>query len=228
MSNEGLLRKLSKQQREFLEEATSTYEQAFDGVADEYLRRTRGDMVADYRSYYRLGYVAEPLDGHEKFQGRLAIPYLTPAGVVDLRFRCILAHDCKERQCAKYLSLPGTPSPLFNVRSLHIDSHGIALTEGEMDALAMEQNCHLPAVGYPGVSTWKKNRYWRRCFDGYTLVYIIADGDEPGREAAQTVLRDLPNGRIISMPDGHDATSFIMEYGREAMLEKLGIKEGSE
>ena len=204
------------------------YQQAAadDGRVYDYLARSRGVAVADAMRYYRFGYVAEPVDGHEKYVGRMAIPYVTPAGVIDLRFRCIEPHDCKTECNSKYLGLPGSKPTLFNVRSLRIETVGLAICEGELDAVAVEQECHVPAVGYPGVSTWRKNPFWRRIFPGFQTVWIVADGDEPGREAAAEIHAELPNSRIVSMPDGHDATSFIQAYGREAMMEKLGIANG--
>jgi len=36
---------------------------------------------------FHLGVVVDPLPGHEQFLGRVAIPYVTPSGVVDIRFR---------------------------------------------------------------------------------------------------------------------------------------------
>jgi hypothetical protein len=220
-----LLRKISPQQRELLETATSRYEASRNGEVLDYLTTTRGAKVAEAAAYYRLGYVEDPVDGHEKFVGRMAIPYVTPAGVVDLRFRCISDHDCKTEQCPKYLGMPEARPTLFNTRSFKIETDGICLTEGEMDSLAVEQECHVPAVGYPGVSTWKKNQYWRRCFPGYQVVYVLADGDQPGMDAAHEILRDLPNGRLVQMPHGHDATSFLQEQGPQALLRKMGLEK---
>ena len=37
----------------------------------------------------RLGVVEEAEIGHETFQGRLSIPYITKTGVVDIRFRSL-------------------------------------------------------------------------------------------------------------------------------------------
>lgn len=524
------MRKLSEQQRTFLEDACARYEQARGSEVYDYLARTRGVKVADAAAYYRLGYVAEPVDGHERFVGRMCIPYVTPAGVVDLRFRCIEDHDCKAAQCAKYLGMHDSKPTLFNVRSLKVQTHGIALTEGECfpgdaevltrrgwvkfedysgedvaqyeprteavsmvrplarvekaysgdlvdissrgytsittpghripaftktnpdrfveagaggpstsiiprggflngpgiplsddairlliavsadgtvdertsgaqyvrmslkrprkiermrqllaansieatdgvqasspdmrsfcwavpsdlvvfkdfptewlfrasshqrqvileelvlwdgnrvpgrtmteyssnrhhnalwvqtmchlhgfsssiinrrnafgewfkvtmlwdkkytswqgrlgkrvhydgtvycvtvpsgailvrqnghitvsgncDALAVEQECHVPAVGYPGAATWKKNRYWRRIFPGYQVIYVVADGDDTGQQAAYEIMADLPNAKLVQMPNGMDATEFLQKEGPGAMLTKMGV-----
>ena len=189
-------------------------------IPSEYLR-SRG-LSMEVARRYRFGYVAEPLDGHGWLKGRLVIPYITQAGVVNVKYRCLENHDCKvECKGRKYLFEPGSQATLFNVNSLLTKSNAIVLTEGELDAVAVEALAGLPAVGYPGVEMWGPNRYWRYCFDGFGTVFILADGDEAGRTAAEKILADLPTGVIVSMPEGHDANSFILEYGIDAFKEKL-------
>ncbi len=58
----------------------------------------------------RLGVVAEPEVGHEQYQGRLAIPYVTKSGVVDLRFRSL--NPAVE---PKYMGLTGADTKMYNV-----------------------------------------------------------------------------------------------------------------
>ncbi len=99
---------------------------------------------------------------------------------------------------------------------------GHIAVSGNCDAISVEVHTSIPAVGYPGVDTWRKNGHWNRCFDGYNTVFIISDGDKPGRDAASKILSGLDNGIIVAMPDGHDSTSFIMEYGAEEMLSRFG------
>lgn len=169
--------------------------------------------------------MADPLDGHEKYRGRLVIPYVTPTGVVDIKYRCTEHENCKEAKCTKYLKEAGSENTLFNVRDLHRTEDKICLTEGEFDALAISAIAGIPAVGYPGTQSWGSSRHWRRCFTGFGTVFVIADGDAPGREAAEKILKDMRNAVLISMPDGLDANSFIVEHGAEAFIEKLeGLK----
>jgi len=74
--------RLSKSQRELLAKATENYERNL-GEALPYLV-TRGITEATARMF-RLGFVANPETGHEIYQGKLAIPYITPSGVIDIR-----------------------------------------------------------------------------------------------------------------------------------------------
>ena len=76
-----------------------------------------------------LGVCRDPLPGHDQYEGRIVIPYLTPAGVVDLRFRCI------DGSGPKYLSLPGHKPRLYNTVALASDPPVVGITEGEFDAL---------------------------------------------------------------------------------------------
>src|SRR5690606_22396316 len=76
--------KLSDVQKKFLETATSQYRESLPGSpAEEYLA-SRGFQPGNTAvGKFRLGYVADPLPGHEMYRGMLAIPYLrrspTPA-----------------------------------------------------------------------------------------------------------------------------------------------------
>src|SRR5690554_7306712 len=89
--------KLSDVQKKCLETATSQYRESLPGSpAEEYLasRGFQPDNTAVGK--FRLGYVADPLPGHEMYRGVLAIPELrrAPDGVwtvVTMRFRCGLA-----------------------------------------------------------------------------------------------------------------------------------------
>ncbi len=238
--DDDALRVVNAKRREQMQRSADHYGQFLD-QAEDYLHGKRGITVEEGRSY-GLGYVpaGEALDGDEQYVGRLVIPYRTRNGVVQLKYRCTGDHDnCKKITLLstdpdtgkekwdgheKYMQPAGVDPSLYNVEAFHADSSVIIVTEGEADAMAVELRTGLPAVGYPGVGLWasRKFRHWRLCFDPYTTVYIIADGDEPGRSSAKRLLKDLQNGIPVYMPDGHDATSYLMEYGTDALLDKLG------
>jgi len=155
----------------------------------------------------------------EDFSGWLSLPYRTPAGTVDIKYRCVdLSHgDHKGSSCPKYGKESGLGVHLFNARTLVGNADRVLLTEGEFDAIAIQSLAGYPAVGYPGVDTWKKQEHWRFCFDSVAEVVVVADGDEPGRQAAERVQESFNRmdllARVVEMPDGHDANSFLVEYG---------------
>ncbi|MEU3618820.1 toprim domain-containing protein [Streptomyces sp. NPDC006872] len=204
--------------KSFLEEATARYEGelARSPNAVAYLK-SRG-LSEDSAAFYRLGYVENPLPGHETARGMLSVPYLTRSGVVTVRFRRLGDGDGP-----KYRSVPGDPPRIFNANALLIPSDHVAICEGEFDAIAATE-AGIPAVGIAGVSAWKS--YFARCFKGYRAVYILADQDDKGQgmEFAEKVAEQIKNARISPMPAGHDVNSFVLAHGPEALLEQLEIK----
>lgn len=162
---------------------------------------------------FLLGYVDDPLPGHESYKGMLAIPYIRPTFdgellVATIRFRCLLDHEHEFH--GKYNTMPGDRRRMYNTRALVESNHVIGITEGEMDTITLEL-CGLPAVGIPGVQGW--NDAFREPFLGYEKVYIFGDGDKPGREFATKMASELRNGVIVPMPDGEDVNSFVLNNG---------------
>ena len=205
--------RLSTEQRNSLEKTTSKYHTALDGSpAISYLEK-RGIPI-DVANGFRLGYVSEPEVGHEQVEGRLAIPYLTPTGVVDIRFRAIGKDE------PKYLGLGGTRVHLFNARALHEPEPYVAICEGALDAVVLSGLCGVPAVAIAGVSNWKS--HFRYCFVDYEIVFVLMDPDEPGREAARKVRSELSGGTIISL-NGGDVNETYLKHGRDYIRKALGL-----
>jgi DNA primase len=198
---------LSAEQRRYFEQAVTTYQSdlAGDTSAQAYLR-TRG-LGPDAAAMYRLGVVRRPLAGHEAYRGRLAIPYLTPAGVVNLRFRCAEQHECEGHP--KYLSTEGGGSNLFNVLDLKKDSPFICIAEGEIDTMSLSL-AGLPAVGVPGVDTWQK--HFSRCLEDFEVIYAFGDGDKAGSKFSNFLARET-RARPIRMPNGKDCNDIFREQG---------------
>lgn len=204
---------LTSAQRRFFEQAASTYQQdlAGDTAALAYLAsRGFGPSVV---GTYRLGVAHSPLVGHEAYRGRLAIPYVTPAGVVNMRFRCLRSHDCKAENCPKYLSQDGFGTNLFNVLDLKKDSPFIGVTEGELDAITLSM-CGIPAVGVPGVESWQN--HFSRCLEDFDVIYSFADGDTAGRKFARFLAKEA-KARPVSMPKGMDVNKLHLEGGPDSV-----------
>jgi hypothetical protein len=212
MSNTSTSLVPSPERRALLRKATDRYAASVE-TGDSYLA-SRG-ISLEIAAEWRLGVVEDPLPGHEKFKGRLSIPYDTPNGPVAIVFRCIEPHDCKEVHGygSKYLAETGEARHLYNVRALRADSPVLVLCEGELDALVVSALAGLPAVGVPGAKGWKA--HYPLLFDGHDEVILAADGDTAGTELAETVRQSVPNSRIVTMPAGLDANSFIVERGPE-------------
>lgn len=218
------MQRLSESQKKLLRDATLSYHRAFAGSpAEEYMAK-RGlgfPSIKQEMDKFMLGYVAEPLPGHEQYRGKLVIPYLRWSrehgwAVVSVRFRCIEEHDHKGH--GKYMTQAGDRPRLYNTLALLKDSPRVAITEGEIDAMTA-QVCGIPTVGVPGATSWKP--YFREPFLGYKEVIILADGDEPGHQFATTVASQLPNARVVPCPPGEDVNSFVITNGKQALLERI-------
>lgn len=161
----------------------------------------------------RLGVVAEAEVGHEAYQGRLSIPYITKTGVVDLRFRSL--NPAVE---PKYMGLTGAETKMYNVLDIERAGDYIGVCEGELDALTMSSCVGIPCIGVPGSNSWKK--HYTRLLADFERVYVFADGDQSGKEFATSLARELPV-TIVQFPDAEDVNSFYIANGAEAIREKI-------
>lgn len=174
---------------------------------------------------FRLGYVEPNEEDPKRYWHRLAIPYITPAGIVQIRYRCILPHHEKgqdDRGCPKYLGDSGAETTLYNAQTTIDATRIIFLTEGEMDAIAVESIAGYPAVGIPGANAWGKHPHWPRCFVGIEQVILPADGDEAGAKLAGAVARSLPEVKIIELPPGDDANA-VLARDPEEFASRCGL-----
>lgn len=201
---------LSNEQRSLLETSARRYNQSLWKVIDYLDERGLSLELADAEL---LGYVDDPLPGQEQFRGRLSIPYVTRAGCVNLKFRAI-----EETGAPKYLNLAGFETNIYGVESFFQAKDFICVTEGEIDRLSLLE-AGLPAVGFPGVKSWKP--FYRRCFDDFPVIYAFCDGDEPGRDFGSFLAREV-KARPIHLPDGEDVNSMLVQEGPEWLRKKIG------
>lgn len=183
---------------------------------------TRG-ITPEVAAMFSLGGVPQGAE----YAGRLSIPYTTPAGVVQIKYRCAdLSHHKGfkhvDPDCPKYLYEAGTSTHLFNAQVLIHASDMVLVCEGELDAVCVQAYTGVPAVAYPGVETWGKQKHYRLCFEGVSEVVVVADGDKTGRDAARKVAESIGmQARVVDMPTDEDANSFIASQGAGAFLERL-------
>src|SRR5690606_25316184 len=205
--------RLSKEQQASLMEAAKRYHSSLEGsLAEEYLA---GRGLLEHAKQYGLGFVKDPVQGHDAFQGMLSIPYLRQTAygkwtTVTIRFRCLdptCEHEKWKHPGGKYAPIPG---------------HG-----GQLDAITATE-AGVPCVSVQGVKSWKP--HYTPLFLGYESVLVLADNDDNGEgmEFGSMLAEKLPNVRIIKMPRGHDVNSMVCEYGPEALLEKVRENDGAE
>lgn len=206
------LRKLSKSQRDLLTQAADRYHSEGGDLAEKYLAG-RGVEWWPGLVGFRLGVVVDPVPGHERFGGWLSIPYLTPSGVVGMKFRCIQDHDCQAADCQRYDAPAGLGIRLYNVQALHDAGRTLAVAEGEIDPLHAT-SVGLPTVGVPGGHNWQP--HWTAVFEDFEDVVVLCDGDETGRKMATKFTSELDNARPIYYPEKMDTNQFIDTRGASA------------
>jgi len=199
-------------QKELLAQAVKKYT-ANIYQAEDYLRN-RGISIEVAR-LARLGVVVEPEVGHEVFTGRLAIPYITKTGVADLRFRSL--NPAVE---PKYMGMTGAETKMYNVLDIERAGDWIGVCEGELDTLTMSACVGIPCIGVPGANSWKK--HYTRLLADFERIFVFADGDQPGKEFATSLARELPV-TIVQLPDGEDVNSAYTKYGSDFIREKAGL-----
>ncbi len=210
---------LSKEQRRFLETTAAQYAEHLDDAADWLAGRA---ISLDHARYEGLGVVRNPPALHESYEGRLAIPYITEFGVVNMSFRCLRDHSCKQEGCVKYLKLKGAESDLYGVRAFDDARDWVGVCEGELDSLILRQ-IGIPAVSNPGAKNWKS--HWPNVFEDFSRVYIFADADSAGEgmfEKFQDGLAKTSAAVIkVRLPKGEDVNSTYQKYGAEAILKRI-------
>ena len=204
--------KQSQSQKELLAKATTRYAGNIS-LAIDYLEGRGISQEVARRA--RLGVVVEPEPGQEAYVGRLSIPYITKTGIVDLRFRSL--DPAVE---PKYMGMTGQETKMYNVLDIELAGDWIGVCEGELDTITLSKCVGIPCIGVPGANSWKK--HYTRLLADFERVFVFADGDQPGKEFAASLARELPV-TIVTMPDGEDVNSVYVKHGSEYIREKMGM-----
>ncbi|QJD50606.1 DNA primase [Streptomyces phage Itza] len=203
---------LSSSQREALEEATSSYQGAVTADVARYLV-SRG-IGREEAATFRLGVVADPFPGHDRFRGFLAIPYLDRNGrPLSIRFRCLQDHNHRDFFHGKYMSLAEEPPRTYNIRAIHEAHDTIHIAEGEFDAMVLNK-VGLPAVAIPGAQAWLGRH--RRMLAGFSRTYVWGDPDDAGADFTNKVCRSLRSAKGVRLRGG-DVTDIYMSGGADAL-----------
>lgn len=213
---------LSAKQLQSLERATIQYMSSI-GLAEGYLE-SRG-VSLEVAGSAALGVVDDPMPGHENLRGRLAIPYLTDAGPVNMTFRCIRQHECKLSGCPKYLVFPGLDRNVYGVQALDEADDTVVVCEGEIDQITMYHLMGIPAIGVPGAKNWEP--HWTMLMADFARLIVPYDGDQAGKEFAKRVSKECtPNGTVVelvALDDKMDVNSTYLRDGADALRERLNL-----
>lgn len=216
MSTREPLRPLSDSALADLEEATAAYQAALTPDVARYLA-ARG-ISREAARLFRVGVVADPRPGHSRFEGWLAIPYLSRDGEpLSMRFRCLAEHDHRQAGHGKYMSITGEPGRVFNVGAIHRADHTLHVCEGELDAVILTQ-LDLHAIAIPGANAW--NSHHRRMLLGFTKVWAWGDRDDAGETFNRTICAALRSARPARLRSG-DVTDTYLSGGAAALHELI-------
>ncbi|MFI5763918.1 topoisomerase [Streptomyces sp. NPDC051563] len=197
-----------------MEEATNAYQAALTADAARYLAE-RG-IGEEEVATFRLGVVADPLPGHGRYRGMLAIPYLGHDGhTLTVRFRCLEEHDHRALGHGKYNTMPGDPPRIYGVDSIHQAGDEIHLSEGELDRIILRK-VGFHAAGAPGAEMFFGRH--RRMLAGFSRVWHWPDPDEGGARMAAKVSRGLRTAASVRLRAG-DVTETYKAGGAQALYD---------
>jgi hypothetical protein len=171
---------------------------------------------------YCLGVVEEPLPGDERFTGMLSIPYLSRrGGVKAIKYRALTGDGPKMAQ------YPGQEARLYNTDAWFAAGESIGLTEGEIDAICATERLGLPSMAVPGAEVWAAHeRVWRIAFKDMRTVFVLCDGDQPGRELGRQVAASLGwRARVVNLPDGQDVSSMVAAGNSAWLTDRLASED---
>lgn len=197
------MRPLGNAVRRSLASAAANYTSSLPGSPAAAYLQARGIDPEGSPDAPLLGYVADPAPGHEQYTGRLAVINRCLDGhVVGMKFRAI-----NDTDGVKYLGLTGLEARLYNLHALSLGGTRIHVTEGELDAVLLQQ-MGFPAVAVPGANTWRTHTW--RLLEGYEEVVVVRDNDGPGERLAQQIAAtDLPV-RVVTPPVGNDVGECVV------------------
>lgn len=211
---------LTKSQLESLAQVAREYHGALSAEAIAYLV-ARG-ISKEAAEYAQLGQITGDYAPHSSYTGWLSIPYIVVGeGVVGFKFRRL------GEGSPKYGAPANQKSHLYNVRDLEEESDVLVICEGEFDTLIVSQILKVPAIGCPGVASWKQ--HFGKMVMGYERVLIVgdnddkADGSNPGQDFARRVAQEVPNSQIVQLPSGMDITDCYLTEGPDKLRERLGL-----
>jgi DNA primase len=175
-----------------LAEATDRYhEQLLSPEGERHFDYLNVERGLDYQTilHFKLGAVLDANVSHEQALGMISIPYLTPAGTVQIRFR----KAPWEAKGPKYWQTSGSQIRMFNTNLLLDPDRTVYVCEGEFDAMAATQ-AGLPAVGIAGVNGWRDHFYLMLA--GFDRVIFLADHDsESDSEQGKQKPEDWPEDK---------------------------------
>lgn len=158
--------------------------------------------------------------GGDILTNHIVIPYFVAGNAITFRGRA-LSPDAP----TKYVTLKGHKAYLYNSDTVWEKKNELAITEGEFDAIMLQQ-LGIPAVGVPGASSWQDN--WDTYVEPAMVsrLYVCMDNDDVGKKSASKLAARF-NGRakVIELPIlNGDINEWILKGGTLEQFRELTKK----
>jgi len=116
----------------------------------------------------------------------------------------------------KMLATRGAHAELYGWERVLAKSEQIIICEGEFDRLVLEGQGFAAVTSTAGAATFRPE--WAEAFREIPKVYLCFDNDAAGRMGAERVSRQIPQARLVRLPDevgeGGDVTGFLVRLGK--------------
>lgn len=149
-------------------------------------------------------------DGSDFFVNKITIPYTVNGQVLQIRGK---------DPHAKYHTPPGDKVRPYNIDAAR-DADTVFVTEGEFDALVLEQ-LGYKAIGVPGANSWQE--VWNGYVESAKKIYAVFDRDEAGAKGFEKLSKLLgARVRQVLMPEHkggetkNDPSEWIIKKGHTA------------
>ncbi len=148
-------------------------------------------------------------------RGLVTVPYRDTSGV-ELYRKCVRSDGRSFYRPAGIGLRPYGLETLPPAGSCRPTYAALLVCEGESDALAVRDvlGCRddaraveYLALAVPGAGVWRDS--WRSFLEPFPLVYVLGDGDDPGRQMNRRVRAAVPWTRPVWLPDGEDVRSLL-------------------
>ena len=124
-----------------------------------------------------------------------------------------LGHEENE-EIPKYQFDPGTHPTLFNPQALK--ANAIIITEGEIDAIRLDQEGFPTISGTGGANTFPEE--WIKELKDKT-IFLCYDNDEGGAEGLKKIAKLLPKAFVVLLPNGYkDVCEYLKKNSKKDFL----------
>ncbi len=195
-----------RQRQEELTQEALRYHEQLTPEARRYLTQERG-FADELIDTWKIGYAST---GY--FAGCITFPNWLHGRVVDIQGRSFPTNPAM-----KYKNHPGPVQHLFNEAALCETT--VFIAEGIPDCLTLLQAGYA-ACGIYGTGGFKPE--WVERFRSEARVYIVMDGDAPGRHAAVEIAKHIgSHTRIVNLPDGVDVNELFLTQSKAAFEDRV-------